>query len=334
MLPPTLLPNLLLATRAALFPANARPASLGLMKTGASGPAPAPQSSVQSPGTGGKTLTAVASPALPIAEGVRVPVAATIAAGSGHADRSNHPSSSSSSSSANGGGIGGGGVDHPPQPTIVSTGATTISSRVDASSEASTGVLSGSENSSGNSDSEIAAIKRRCAANLLAVIPRQVARTLLGVPASSRDRTCSTTTETTPSLTTVAPSPPVSIRDEGGGGHVSRSPSAAAQKTSPPLDSNSSTLSEGRDGPGGKNPAERPRTDAQHDDGADDLEDQVLLRAIETNLLDLLDDAYCNKHLVYAVIESVLTKILPELSEHSVEALMENRGVAPVPGGF
>lgn len=259
-------------------------------------------------------------------------MAATVAAGNGHADSSNHPSSSSS---ANGGGIGGGGVDHPPQPAIVSTGAITISSRVDASSEASTGVPSGSENSSGSSDSEIAAIKRRCAANLLVVIPRQVARTLLGVSASSsRDRTCSTTTETTPSLTTVSPSPLASIRDEGGGGHVSRSPSAAAQKMSPLLDSNSSTLSEGRDGPGGKNPAERPRTDTQHDDGADDLEDQALLRAIETNLLDLLDDAYCNKHLVYAILESVLTKILPELSDHSVEALMENRGVAPVPGGF
>lgn len=72
----------------------------------------------------------------------------------------------------------------------------------------------------------------------------------------------------------------------------------------------------------------------ENDEDSDtDLEDLSLLQAIETDLLDLLADEYCNKHLVYSIIETVLARLLPELAERSVEDLMEDRGVTPIPGG-
>lgn len=64
-----------------------------------------------------------------------------------------------------------------------------------------------------------------------------------------------------------------------------------------------------------------------HDDG-DDETTALLLEAIETDLLDPFSDAYCNKHLIFAVIESVLVKLLPELSERGITELMEERGVS------
>lgn len=65
-----------------------------------------------------------------------------------------------------------------------------------------------------------------------------------------------------------------------------------------------------------------------------DPEEEYLLQSIENDLLDLLSDEYCNKHLVYSIIETVLAKVLPEMAERSVAELMEDRGVAPVPGVF
>ncbi|RAO64345.1 uncharacterized protein BHQ10_000357 [Talaromyces amestolkiae] len=56
-----------------------------------------------------------------------------------------------------------------------------------------------------------------------------------------------------------------------------------------------------------------------------DTED--LLETIESDLLDPFSDAYCNKHLIYAIVELVLIKLIPELSEQSVSSLMEERGI-------
>ncbi|OOF97123.1 hypothetical protein ASPCADRAFT_514154 [Aspergillus carbonarius ITEM 5010] len=56
------------------------------------------------------------------------------------------------------------------------------------------------------------------------------------------------------------------------------------------------------------------------------LEESLLLAAIE-EVLDLFADDYCNKHLIYSIIEVILAKLLPELSERSIAELMEDRGV-------
>lgn len=67
--------------------------------------------------------------------------------------------------------------------------------------------------------------------------------------------------------------------------------------------------------------------DGSHDHGHNE-EETFLLAAIEHEFLDLLADEYCNKHLVYAILERVLARLLPELTERSVGELMEDRGVS------
>ncbi|OAX83610.1 hypothetical protein ACJ72_02023 [Emergomyces africanus] len=65
------------------------------------------------------------------------------------------------------------------------------------------------------------------------------------------------------------------------------------------------------------------------DDQADEEHDEqeALLSAIEHDILDVFSDKYCNKHLMYSIIEAVLVKLLPELSELGVAELMAVRGV-------
>lgn len=43
------------------------------------------------------------------------------------------------------------------------------------------------------------------------------------------------------------------------------------------------------------------------------------------HLLMVLDDEYCNKHLVYGVLELILIRVMPEMSEQGVAELWEER---------
>jgi len=42
-------------------------------------------------------------------------------------------------------------------------------------------------------------------------------------------------------------------------------------------------------------------------------------------LLMILNDEYCNKHLMYSVLELILVRLMPELSERGVGELWEDR---------
>lgn len=64
------------------------------------------------------------------------------------------------------------------------------------------------------------------------------------------------------------------------------------------------------------------------DGGEDDQQErESLLSTIETDVLDLCSDSYCNKHLMFAIVETVLVKVIPELAEHGVAELMNERGL-------
>lgn len=43
------------------------------------------------------------------------------------------------------------------------------------------------------------------------------------------------------------------------------------------------------------------------------------------DLLMVLNDEYCNKHLMYSVLELILVRLIPELSEKGVGELWEER---------
>ncbi|KLJ11553.1 hypothetical protein EMPG_13260 [Blastomyces silverae] len=62
-------------------------------------------------------------------------------------------------------------------------------------------------------------------------------------------------------------------------------------------------------------------------DNEESNEQEALLSAIEHDILDIFADKYCNKHLMYSIIETVLVKLLPEISEHGIAELMAERGV-------
>jgi hypothetical protein len=305
VLTPTLLPNLLLATRTALFPANARPTSqIAAVNIGA--PASAPQS-VQAPTSNQKAFTPSASPGAPITEGIRGP-------GINAIGKTNGPGISNSGNSC--GPISTTG--HPASLSAIAADVPTLN------------VPTEPEKSNCPTQTEIAAIKRRCATSLLAVMPRTIARTFFGVPSSaprppySGDGTCSNTStcstnNSPPDTSSLTPSINSEDRSTSQGNSILSSSHSSAPSTCPVVE-------------GGYIAAERLRTDKQS--AEIDLEETHLLETIEDDLLDVFADQYCNKHLVYSIIEVVLAKVLPEMTERSVKDLMEDRGVASVPPTF
>ena len=48
------------------------------------------------------------------------------------------------------------------------------------------------------------------------------------------------------------------------------------------------------------------------------------LRQVE-ELLDCLDDAYLNKHLIFSIVELLIVRLVPELGERGVQELMDER---------
>lgn len=52
---------------------------------------------------------------------------------------------------------------------------------------------------------------------------------------------------------------------------------------------------------------------------------EAVLNEIEGSLLDIFDDAYCNKHLLYSLVEAVFVRLVPELAETGVLGLWEER---------
>lgn len=53
-------------------------------------------------------------------------------------------------------------------------------------------------------------------------------------------------------------------------------------------------------------------------------DDEDLVDEMERLLL-VLDDEYCNKHLMYSILELLLARLMPELTEKSVTELWEER---------
>lgn len=56
-------------------------------------------------------------------------------------------------------------------------------------------------------------------------------------------------------------------------------------------------------------------------------EDEIV-KTIEDDALCPFDDAYLNKHLVYSILELILIRLIPELGEQPISALLAERGVA------
>ncbi|KAF6838043.1 pxa domain-containing protein [Colletotrichum plurivorum] len=56
-----------------------------------------------------------------------------------------------------------------------------------------------------------------------------------------------------------------------------------------------------------------------------DEEQEQLLSEIELGILDVFSDEYCNRHLVYGILELILVRLMPELTDKTVAELLEER---------
>lgn len=87
----------------------------------------------------------------------------------------------------------------------------------------------------------------------------------------------------------------------------------AAKFTNPDLVP--STIESQRSGPTTDNGGEGSEVDPDAD----------ILTVIETDILDVFSDPYCNKHFMYSALELVLVRLMPELSEQGIAELWEER---------
>ena len=117
------------------------------------------------------------------------------------------------------------------------------------------------------------------------------------------------------------------------GGQVPATQATAAATVSadpprPPPPSKTANVSEGaRSGMALTENEKFLRQDGNYDaiDVHDDDDDEEILMEIEQSILDVFSDPYCNKHLLYSVLELILVRLLPELTEKGVLELWKER---------
>ncbi|KAM0278083.1 hypothetical protein ACHAQH_005374 [Verticillium albo-atrum] len=61
------------------------------------------------------------------------------------------------------------------------------------------------------------------------------------------------------------------------------------------------------------------------EDEEDKKEAERVLNEIEEGVLDVFSDEYCNRHLMYGILELILVRLMPELAEKGVAELWEER---------
>ncbi|PGH32466.1 hypothetical protein GX50_04766 [[Emmonsia] crescens] len=205
-------------------------------------------------------------------------------------------------------------------------------------------------------------IRRECAASILSLIPRRVALTIFCIPtirarnprtkplnlespnvnttSGTRSRISNTVTDddvpksTSSSQLGSAPDPRKSGVNPPASQPVHRPPGTSSYSTSTNTH-HTVTNRKSKDSAGDAHVQTSVFSSRKHkvytegDDEDDEENDgqEELLSAIEHDILDIFADKYCNKHLMYSIIETVLVKLLPEISEHGVAELMAERGV-------
>lgn len=197
------------------------------------------------------------------------------------------------------------------------------------------------------SDAELASLRRRCAAALWGLVPRQLGRLYFGVGGGgggggSSTRGASGSWWRSPSRPNEAdeeeqagpPGSPAS-RARSGPTDSQRATSANLMSSNtrsgddPGLADSGRSAGASASGPLASRDPPAPSSDAQGltvEGEADDAGDeQRILGEIESGIIDVFGDSYCNKHLVYGILELVLVRLMPELAEKGVIELWEER---------
>ncbi|KGQ00730.1 hypothetical protein PAAG_12608 [Paracoccidioides lutzii Pb01] len=196
-----------------------------------------------------------------------------------------------------------------------------------------------------SSKSQANLIRRSCAASILSLIPHRVALAIFCIPTTTAEKSRQTLKLESTNIANTSnrnsnrePNVDTDI-DLRLGSAYGPCKSGVNPSASQPIQSApgsfrySKTMSTPNTNPDreNKNSVAHPHTQAlgaslgEHE--ANDDQEELLLSAIERDILDLFADTYCNKHLMYSIIETVLVKLLPEISELGVTELMAERGV-------
>ncbi|PSR76279.1 PXA domain-domain-containing protein [Coniella lustricola] len=141
-------------------------------------------------------------------------------------------------------------------------------------------------------DSELRALKRKCARALWDIIPQNVGKVYYGSQGSAWLATWFGASATNPPAPTLTSFP--------------RSDTMSSSSSSDRSVSESNRVED-------KQGLETDNPDAH------------ILSAIETDILDVFSDSYCNKHFVYSALELILLRLVPELAEKGVVELWEER---------
>ncbi|KAI1414652.1 PXA domain-containing protein [Hypoxylon sp. FL1857] len=182
-----------------------------------------------------------------------------------------------------------------------------------------------------SSDEQLAALRRRCASALLALVPKRVGRLYYGssvwawsaiwtstrTGASSRSGPFKASSNNTAHNANRTGEEVVRVRLTDGGKSVRDSHATLTPESS-----------KRQFGDTGVRPTEAGgdnRADMCDKDDDEDKEDSRILSEIETGMLDVFSDPYCNKHLAYGILELILVRLMPELAEKGVIELWEER---------
>ncbi|KAI0016699.1 hypothetical protein F4780DRAFT_797570 [Xylariomycetidae sp. FL0641] len=197
-----------------------------------------------------------------------------------------------------------------------------------------------------SSDEQLAALRRRCASALLALVPAPLVSLYHGGSAGvwSGTRAHDNNRGGMSSRTE-----PLNSSDGAGGGAANAQATPVASSTAeesprvrltdagrPDLHSDA-TLTSGPGRPlqegtseqqlaaesaGDPRPSHRP-ADRCH--AAEEEDEERILSEIEAGILDVFSDPYCNKHLIYGILELVLVRLIPELAERGIGELWDER---------
>ncbi|KAK3295973.1 uncharacterized protein B0H64DRAFT_160261 [Chaetomium fimeti] len=123
-----------------------------------------------------------------------------------------------------------------------------------------------------------------------------------------------------------APAPRPKTGGQGSAAASADPPSPPAPPPPSPLPKTASASEEATGGMASTGPLTQAREGGSRQDrDYDGADDEEILVEIERGILDVFSDAYCNRHLVYGILELVLARLLPELTEKGVLELWAER---------
>ena len=188
-----------------------------------------------------------------------------------------------------------------------------------------------------SSAAELQALRRRCARSLWALVPRGVARAYFGGSISSRSNGAGWAPRSWPD--------PLAL-DQRDQGLESEAQTAAADATSAatateltsgpspglvspersgPRSGQGEIRSSSQDKKSSSSSSSESNSSSTESSPPSDLADEQVITEIENTILDVFGDAYCNKHLMYSILELVLVRLMPELAEKGTIPLWEER---------